>query len=204
VSHPEAFKPTHPAPSCLPGSPILSPRTSLYSAWIPLCIGCSPIRPRRDRYSYAPSSCRGLLTVTRRISAHGTRCIWRCQEASRPARGPRRFPDRGRVSASAVMASTTNGRNAWALRFMCALRAAQIGASHFLPIFYRPAETGYERTPRKIGKVMIYAAFVLLRSCSLTSKPACHAGTCSRCVIARATWCFTSAHVIRSSAAISL
>jgi hypothetical protein len=31
------------------------------------------------------------------------------------------------------------------------LRAAQIGASDFLPIFYRPAETGYGRTLTKIG-----------------------------------------------------
>src|SRR6185369_8546066 len=54
------------------------------------------------------------------------------------------------VSASAVMATTANGRNPWALRFMCAPRAAQ-GASHFLPIFYRPAETGYERTRAKLG-----------------------------------------------------
>ena len=43
------------------------------------------------------------------------------------------------------------------------LRAAQIGASHFLPIFYRPAESGHERALTELGKVLIHVA----RSCSL-------------------------------------
>ena len=48
--------------------------------------------------------------------------------------------------------------------------------SHFLPIFYRAAESGDERARTKIGKVLIHVVLVLPRSWSLTSESACHAG----------------------------
>jgi hypothetical protein len=48
--------------------------------------------------------------------------------------------------------------------------------SHFLPIFYRAAESGDERARTKVCKVLIHVVLVLRRLCSLASVPACHAG----------------------------
>jgi hypothetical protein len=94
-------------------------------------IGCKESAPRRRS-----KACNDCSTRTSNPSALQRSCTSPCK---------------ARVVSTQSPDGMTNGRNAWALRFMCALHAAQIGASHFLPIFYRAAETGYVRMLTKVG-----------------------------------------------------
>jgi len=48
-------------------------------------------------------------------------------------------------------------------------------SAHFLPFFYRPAESRDERAPTKMGKVLVHVVLAAIQLCSLTSGPACHA-----------------------------
>jgi len=62
-------------------------------------------------------------------------------------------------------------------REITGLGSLRSGGVNFLPIFYRPAESRHERARVEIGKVLIHVVLALPRSCSLTCKPACRAGS---------------------------